>query len=299
MYSCPLFIYLKGTWTSRRHFCRQRLIFSYMNQLTLSEARQLIEKPLSQSESGIPEWFTPDMIKFLFPITERPAGISIITPPRSPDGAQRTSVRREQDEARRKAMHTLVTNWDKSAKKIAKQLVDVLFRGGSPLSKGKRAGPGVLQVDDLGNIDLFQSLITDTSLITTDILHMFRDSAPSPRVFTSASSIGGYTVTETVGPLAMLTDVIRRKETVVIWVKEKFEISHGRRRVSTIKKSGRVVLFDRHMNIVFVPTGNASDCWQFVRGSVISLIQRSAPPTSPGGSSFQLSSQTSSRPSVD
>lgn len=269
-----------------------------MHSLTISEARRLIEKPLSKSESRIPEWFTPDLIPFLFPIEHRPSVVPIITPPRSPDEKPRTSSRRDEDEARRRAMHSLVTSWDTSAKKTAKQLMEILYRGGRPPTTPVKRLPGQLGIDDLGNINKFHSLITGDPLVDCGhILRSFQDPCPSLRMYMPAASVGGYTVTETVGPLAMLTQVIKRRETVKIWIKEKFEISHGRRRVRIIKREGRVLMFDRYMNLLFVPLGNAADCWQFIRGNVIALIQRRCSEATSSPSSFQSSSQCSSRSS--
>jgi hypothetical protein len=269
-----------------------------MIPLSLSDAKAMIEKPLGKSERKIPEWFTPDLIPFLFPIDQRPSNIPMITPPLTPDEKPRTSTRRGEDEARREAMHKLVTSWDISAKKIAKQLIDVLYRGIRPRFEPEVRLPGKLDFRDLESIRLFNSLIDDHSTIE-DILRPFQGPQTSIRVHMPVSFIGGYTITETVGPLKMLTEVIRRKETVVIWMKEKFDMSHGRRRVRIIKKEGRLIMFDRFMNLIYIPKGNPSDCWQFVRGNVIALIQKGSTCTSPSssvsGSTFHPSSQSSSR----
>jgi len=270
---------------------------TFMDILSLTDARKLIEQPLSRSESGIPSWFTDELIPLLFPVERRPVQISITTPPISPGQMQRTSARREQDEARRKAMHTLVTNWDKSAKRTSKQLVEALFRGARPV-ESKLRFPGALGPEDAATVRLFHSLIPDATAECDSILDSFAQSVPSPIVQIPVASIGGYTVTETVGPLSMLTEVVKRRETVTIWVKEKLELSHGRRRARIKQKEGRIVLFDRHMNLVFVPLGNPADCWQFVRGSVVALVQRTPRSSlcgSPSSSSFKSSSQSSSR----
>jgi hypothetical protein len=81
-------------------------------------------------------------------------------------------------------------------------------------------------------------------------------------------------VTETVGPLSMLAQVVRTREQVIRWLKEKVSYSHGRRKVKVSRLEGQVVLFDRYMNIVYVPRGMPTDRWQFVRGSMIALVQR-------------------------
>ena len=270
-----------------------------MKLLSQAEARKLIETPLSRKESGIPVWFTDEMVPFLFPIDRRPVSVSIITPPLSPGQNQRTSTRREQDEARRRAMHTLVTNWDASAKRISKQLVDSLFRGLAPVSNTTERFPGILGPEDASTVHLFQSLIPDFSGDIESILEPFGAKPRSPSVRMPVACIGGYTVTETVGPLSMLTEVVKRRETVTIWVKEKVELSHGRRRARIRKKDGRIVLFDRYMNLVFIPAGNPADCWQFIRGNVVGLVQRKLRSTYGGSpvssSTFQSSSQSSSR----
>jgi hypothetical protein len=270
-----------------------------MNYLSPSEARKLIEVPLSKDESGIPDSFTPELIPFLFPVDHRPSIIPIITPPESPNPRQRTSSRRNEDEARRKAMHALVTNWDKSAKTIARQLVDVLFRGGPTSQKPKQSFQRSFGPEDIEKMNFYKSLIPDFMDGAECLFSGSPKSRPQAPILMPVSCIGGYTVTETVGPLSMITEVIRRKEVVAIWIKERIELSHGRRRARIVKKEGRIVLFDRYMNLVFVPLGNPVDCWQFVRGNVIGLIQRkprNSNIVSPSASSaFQPSSQSSFR----
>jgi hypothetical protein len=240
-----------------------------MKQLTLTDARRLIQPGPDYSATAIPAWFTSDMIQYLFPLDHRPASVPILTPPSS-SGEGRTSARRDEDESRRKAMHSLVTNWDKSARTVAKQLVDVLFRGSPPPVKADGRSFGTLALVDEVNVSRFASLIPDSSVDVSRLIASL--STPCPQ-FSPVSSIGGYTVTETVGPLAMLSRICRTRERVSVWTKDKVCISHGRRRVRINRREGRVVMFDRQMNIVFIPSGNAADNWQFFRGHVIVLVQ--------------------------
>jgi hypothetical protein len=245
-----------------------------MTFLSLDDARNLVNEPLSKRDRTVPEWFSPDLIRFMFPIDERPAVDSIPSVSGSPEPAKRTSSRREQDEARRKAMHNLVTNWDKSSKKTAKELVNILFRGHSLVSSPAPSNSShSLARNDLLRLETFLALIPDSQVSATDIIREFTPRCETPR-FMPTSTVGGYSVTETVGPLSMLSEVVRRREKVSIWIKEKVGFSHGRRRVSIIKKYGRIVLFDRHINLVYIPHGNAADNWQFIRGSVVALVQR-------------------------
>ena len=253
-----------------------------MKELSLREARNIVDPGNTNPSKRIPNWFMPDMIKYLFPIDQRPVTVPIVTPPGSP--GERTSTRRDEDEARRKAMHSLVTSWDKSARSIAKQLVDVLFRGYSPGPGRTGACFGTLCAADRVHLTRFASLIPDSDVDISSVLASL--SKPVPQL-SPAYSVGGYTVTETVGPLAMLSRVCKYKERVTVWTKEKVAVSHGRRRAQIRRREGRIVLFDRQMNIVFIPDGNPADNWQFIRGHVIVLVQRS-------GGQRQLQSSPSS-----
>lgn len=263
-----------------------------MKLISFDEARQLIEEPVSKRDRTIPDWFAPNHVRFLFPIESRPVPVEVCTPPLSPGFSQRTSVRREQDEARRKAMHNLVTNWDKSARQTSKTLLNTLFRGEPPPRVAETTFVSLLSTGDILNIQKYSSLIPDARVSCKDVLDWFPHPAVVPKI-SPISVIGGYTVTETVGPLSMLASAVRSKEQLVVWVKERVEFSHGRRKVRIGKRQGRVVLFDRHVNIVFIPRGNASDNWQFIRGSMIALIQRISDQQS--SSNDQIQSSQSSR----
>jgi hypothetical protein len=244
-----------------------------MKLISFDEAKQIIEEPICRRDRRIPEWFTLDLVRFLFPMDSRPVQAQLSNLPSSPGFLQRSSVRREQDEARRKAMHSLVTNWDKSAKQTSKSLLNILFRGEAPPRAAESMFVSSLSNADILNVQRYSSLIPDARVAYTDVLNWFDRPVIIPN-HSPISTLGGFAVTETVGPLAMLASIVRSKETVVVWIKEKAEFSHGRRKVQIGKRQGRIVLFDRHMNIVFIPKGNASDNWQFIRGSMIALIQR-------------------------
>ena len=243
-----------------------------MKEISLLDARKLLETNSDQQRVRVPAWFQPEYIPLLFPVDHRPGEVSVATPPTSPEGSTRTSTRRDEDETRRRAMHTLVTNWDKSARTVARQLIDLLFRGIAPPHQPTYSGLS-LDETDVANVIKFASLIPDSSDFSGDLLSRLRPSPSIPRHL-PVSTIGGYSVTETVGPLAMLARVCRYKEPVTVWVKDKIELSHGRRRVRIVRKEGKIVLFDRFMNLVFIPAGNPADNWHFIRGNVVALIHR-------------------------
>jgi hypothetical protein len=183
------------------------------------------------------------------------------------------SVRREEDESRRKAMHELVTRWDKAARTTAKDLVDHLFRGRKFNSPLVRVSNPNLAVNDIQSMmKMFHSLIPDA--VDEISSPLFQPSIEVRKIGTPVQSIGGYSITETVGPLSMLTQVIRSREIVTIWLKERVTYSHGKRKVRISKLEAQIVLFDRYMNIVYIPRGFASDRWQMIRGSMVALIQR-------------------------
>lgn len=245
-----------------------------MKELSISDARKLLETPSDKRLAKVPDWFLPEQIRFLFPVDRRPISVPIVTPPSSPEGSVRTSARREEDENRRRAMHTLVTSWDKSAKSVARQLIDVVYRGCSLPTSPASSSPNGLSQSDAAMVSKYASLIPGSDIEVSDIIRDF--TASSPYRLLPVTTVGGYSVTETVGPLAMLSRACRYREVVTLWIKEKVEVSHNKRRVRIVKREGRIVLFDRHMNLVFVPQGNAADNWQFIRGTVVALIQRSS-----------------------
>lgn len=247
-----------------------------MKRISLDDARELVLGSVDKNFEGIPPGFKPDMIPFLFPINERPAHVYVNTPPISPEQSTRTSVRRDEDEARRKAMHALVTGWDQAAKITARRLVEVLFRGlpcGSPAAIPCEL-TGRLEKMDYGNVSKFLSLIPDCQVSADSVVAEFAGNEENRQRWQPVFRIGGYSVTETVGPLSMLSRVCKSREQVIIWVKEKMKLSHGKRKLQISHRTGRIVLFDRYLNVVFVPAGNAADNWQFIRGHVILLVQR-------------------------
>lgn len=245
-----------------------------MKELSISDARKLLETPSDKRLAKVPDWFLPEHIRFLFPVDRRPNSVPIVSPPSTLEGIVRTSARREEDENRRRAMHTLVTSWDKSAKLVARELIDVVYRGCSLPPAPVSTNSNGLSQSDAAMVAKYASLIPGSDIDASDIIRNF--SASSIPQLLPVTTVGGYSVTQTVGPLAMLSRACRYREVVTVWVKEKVEVSHNRRRVRIVKREGRIVLFDRHMNLVFVPQGNAADNWQFIRGTVIALIQRSS-----------------------
>ncbi len=235
-----------------------------MKDLSNSDARHLLNSFNKEHKQQIPPWFKPEHLKYLFPVEHRPTEEDS-TPftPSSPEESIRTSVRREEDEARRKAMHELVTNWDKAARSTARSLVDQRYRG--VLIQPPSSVPTI----DTGLQDLFYSLIPDSNPDFAEPKHPL----VSSDTYLPVHTVGGYSVTDTVGPLSMLTRLCRSREIAVIWIKNKVRISHGKRTVQILKREGTIVLFDRFMNIVFVPRGRACDRWEFIRGSMIALVQ--------------------------
>jgi hypothetical protein len=247
-----------------------------MKRISLDEARKLLVEQVDENFGGIPTAFKSDMIQFLFPVDQRPVSESCHTKSLPEDQFPRTSLRREEDEARRKAMHALVTNWDSAAKTTSKQLIDVLFRGIPPINENHTpCFAGRLENTDVATIAKFISLIPGCEAKPECVLRDFsgENGGVVPRLL-PVSKIGGYSITETVGPLSMLSRVCRNREPVIVWVKERLSLSHSKRRVSISTRRGRIVLFDRYMNLVFVPAGNAANNWQFIRGHVILLVQR-------------------------
>ena len=235
-----------------------------MRELSKSDARHLLESFDKDRKETIPKWFKPEHLKYLFPTDHRPEnGKSTPFTPSSPEESIRVSVRREEDEARRKAMHELVTNWDKAARTTARSLVDHIFRG-VPVQP-----PPTVLPDNSGLEDLFQALIPDANPHFTHAPHSYVSSDS----YLPVHSVGGYSITDTVGPLSMLSRICRSREQAIIWVKHKVRMSHGKRTVRILKREGTIVLFDRFMNVVFVPRGRASDRWEFIRGSMIALVQ--------------------------
>ena len=235
-----------------------------MKELTKADARHLLDSYNKDLKNQIPDWFKPEHLQYLFPVKHRPTSLSLSPfTPSSPEESIRTSVRRDEDEARRKAMHDLVTNWDKAARSTSRSLVDHLFRG-VPI----KPPPGPQSLD-METVELFHSLIPDSTPGCSPIVHpyVYADS------YLPVHSVGGYSVTDTVGPLSMLSRVCRSREIAVLWIKEKVRMSHGKRTVKIKKREGTIVLFDRYMNIVFIPRGRASDRWEFIRGSMIALVQ--------------------------
>jgi hypothetical protein len=235
-----------------------------MNELSKADALRLLNTFDKEDKAQIPSWFKPEHLKYLFPVEQRPMGTEGCSfVPSSPEDVVRTSVRREEDETRRKAMHELVTNWDKAARTTARAIVDHIFRG---VNHSKIRPPPTI---DRGVMELFHSLIPDSVPDDTGI--------EIPHVSTSSylpvHSVGGYSVTDTVGPLSLLSRLCRSRETAIIWVKDKVRFSHGKRCVKIVKREGQIVLFDRFMNLVFVPRGRASDRWEFIRGSMVALVQ--------------------------
>jgi hypothetical protein len=236
-----------------------------MEELSGSDARKLLNTFEKDKNVQIPSWFKPEHLKYLFPVENRPIepeGNSFV--PSSPDDIVRTSVRREEDETRRKAMHELVTNWDKAARTTARSIVDHIFRG---VTHSKVQPPPCI---DRGVMDLFHSLIPDAEPPCEFGIEQTNVSSIS---YLPVHSVGGYSVTDTVGPLSMLSRLCRSREPAIIWVKNKVRMSHGKRCIQILKREGQIVLFDRFMNIVFVPRGRASDRWEFIRGSMIALVQ--------------------------
>ena len=235
-----------------------------MKELSKSDARHLLDSFNKDQIYHIPASFKPEYLKYLFPIEHRPRDSeSLPFTPSSPEAAVRTSVRREEDEARRKAMHELVTNWDKAARSTARSIVDHIYRG-VPVSPA----PAVPIIGG-GLQELFYSLIPD---VTSDLDHTIHPYVSSDS-YMPVHTVGGYSITDTVGPVSMLARLCRSRELAVIWVKHKVRSSHGKRTVQIRRREGVVVLFDRFMNIVFVPRGRASDRWEFIRGSMIALVQ--------------------------
>ena len=235
-----------------------------MRELSKADARHLLDSFDKEKSNNIPSWFKPEHLKYLFPTEHRPKDDrkGPFTPS-SPEESVRVSVRREEDEVRRKAMHELVTNWDKAARSTARSLVDHIFRG-VPVQSAP-----VISSTDSGLEDLFYSLIPDSN----------PGFNPAPHPYVSSDSylpvhtVGGYSITDTVGPLSMLARLCRSREPAIIWVKHKVRMSHGKRTVKILKREGTIVLFDRFMNIVFVPRGRATDRWEFIRGAMIALVQ--------------------------
>ena len=253
-----------------------------MDELSENAARVLLREPVAAG-FRVPPWFIPEHIAYLFPVNRRPATAYTVpatpeTPSTShtlgsPDEAVRTSKRRHEDEARRLAMHTLVTSWEKSAKSTARELVNALFRG-FKVRPPTLSHPSMSLVGgDVEMVSRFLSLIPGGHEdMCREILGEFAPSQSCiPRV--QVASIGGYSVTETVGPLALLTRLCRDRTPAIVWVKDAVRMSHGRRTVRIVRREGRIVLFDRYMNLVFVPLGNASDNWQLIRGAVVALVQ--------------------------
>jgi len=235
----------------------------------------MVLEPVDPSFDGVPDGFEQNMIPFLFPVDHRPEMQGIVS---GIESSTRTSLRRDEDERRRRAMHTLVTNWESAAKSTSRRLVDVLFRGFSPSVEPLKTAsfPGRLENLDAGNVSKYLSLIPDCVNVSPgSVLAQFAGRcAEIPRQL-PMFKVGGYSVTETVGPLSMLSRVCRTREPVVVWVKDRLKLSHSKHRAGISQRRGRVVLFDRYMNLVFVPAGCGADNWQFIRGHVILLIQRS------------------------
>ena len=246
-----------------------------MLELSKADARAMLDSYDKDKKFEIPSWFQPEHLRFLFPIDQRPSTVdSYVSTPSSPEEAVRTSVRREEDEARRKAMHELVTRWERAARTTARDLVDHLYRGAR--FKSPQIADEKLDFSDPSFSSLmgvFQSLIPDAP--STERVTPLTSASPYSNInsLVPVKSVGGYSVTETVGPLAMLARLCRTKSPAIIWVKEKVRMSHGKRTVRIRKREGTIVLFDRHTNVVFVPAGRAADRWEFIRGALIALIQ--------------------------
>jgi len=249
-----------------------------MDELTDFAAIKLLNAPLVPN-FRIPHWFKPEYVQYLFPMDRRPLTFSCTpsTPAASrsassPEDSLQTSSRRTEDKSRREAMHTLLTTWDKSAKTTARDLVSVLFKGCARREDASSSRSSILGTVNVLEATKFLSLIPNQAPSQLDrIMRQFGTSVPSAA--SPMFTVGGHSLTETKGPLSLLSRAIRQRIQVVIWVKEKVGMSHGTRRVRIARKRGRVVLFDRYMNIVYVPAGNASDHWQFIRGATVALVQ--------------------------
>ena len=249
-----------------------------MDELSEYAAIKMLNAPLVPG-FRIPHWFKPEYVKYMFPVDRRPLSLvctpptpSTILTPSSLGELFQTSSRRLEDKSRREAMHTLLTGWDKSAKTTARDLVNVLFRGFPCNPSLMPSRPLPVGGVDFGDVAKFLSLIPGSDSESAHaITAQFSPAIPNayPPMFTS----GGFSLTETVGPLAMLTRVVKQRSIVFVWVREKVRMSHGTRKVKIVKREGKIVLFDRFMNIVFVPLGNATDHWQFIRGATVAIVQ--------------------------
>ena len=248
-----------------------------MEELTEYAAIKLLNAPLIPN-FRVPPWFKSEHVTYLFPIDRRPAYVcsnasTPMTPstsltPSSPDESfLRVSKRRGEDLVRREAMHTLLTSWDKSARSTARDIVNILFRGHS-LGIANTSMIG-LNDGDSENVANFLALVNGDVGACSRVIADFKKSQRPFHSQMPIRSICGYSVTETVGPLAMLSRLCRTRSLATIWVKRKKPANQ----IQIVKRTGVLVLFDRYMNIVYIPTGNANDNWQFIRGSMIALVQ--------------------------
>jgi hypothetical protein len=247
-----------------------------MEELTSDQVRELLLSPTPVSSLRLPKWLKHEHLKYMFPVSERPS--SSIAAPSVASNLQ-VSSRRAEDEARRKAMHSLITTWEKGARLVARQLVDVVYRGGrigaSDVPASSLSIGSGLSSSDTATITAISALIPPTPS------DMVSNTASITSLFTChhetfsyvpITTIGGYSVTPRAGPLCMLSRLVASRQPATLWLKARVRVSHGRRRVSIEKRTGRITLFDRHMNLVFIPSGAPSSQWEFIRGSMVALV---------------------------